>query len=134
MTIYQGNDSKKISGGIRRPSRKKRKYELGGYPTQTKIGSRDVRVKERVRGGGVVVRARVVAYANIYDPEARTYRKARILKVVENRANREYVRLGIVARGALVETELGLAQITSKPSRDGVVNAVLIKAGGQARQ
>ncbi|MCX8184608.1 MAG: 30S ribosomal protein S8e [Sulfolobales archaeon] len=131
MTIYQGNDSKKISGGVRRPSRKKRKYELGGYSTQTKIGSRDSRVVERVRGGNRIVRARVVTHANVYDPESKTYRKVKILRVVENKANREYVRLGIVTKGAIVETELGLAQITSRPSRDGVVNAVLVRTGEQ---
>lgn len=129
MAIYQGNDSRKISGGVRRPSRKKRKYELGGYPLLTKIGSKDVRVKERVLGGNVIVRAKVVSYANVYDPETKTYRKAKITKVVENRANREYVRLGIVTRGSVIETEAGLARVTSRPSRDGVVNAVLIKAG-----
>ncbi|MCC6046929.1 MAG: 30S ribosomal protein S8e [Desulfurococcaceae archaeon] len=130
MAIYQGNDSRKVSGGIRRPHRKKRKYELGGYPTLTRIGSRDVRVKERVRGGNTVVRLKEVAYANIYDPGSKTFRKVKILRVVENPANREYVRLGIVSRGSVIETELGLAKVTSRPSRDGVVNAVLTKSSG----
>lgn len=129
MAIYQGNDSRKISGGVRRPSRKKRKYELGGYPLLTKIGSKDVRVKERVLGGNVLVRAKLVSYANVYDPDTKTYRKVKITKVVENRANREYVRLGIITRGSIIETEAGLARVTSRPSRDGVVNAVLIKTG-----
>lgn len=120
-----------MTGGVRRPSRKKRKYELGGYPVLTKVGERDLRVKERVRGGDVVVRARVVAYANVYDPESGTSRKVRILRVLENRANREYVRLGIVTRGAVVETEIGPARVTSRPSRDGVVNAVLLKGERQ---
>ncbi|MEM2006421.1 MAG: 30S ribosomal protein S8e [Sulfolobales archaeon] len=127
MAIYQGNDSRKISGGVRRPSRKKRKYELGGYPLLTKTGSKDVRIKERVMGGRILVRAKLVSYANVYDPEAKTCRKVKITKVVENRANREYVRLGIITKGSVIETEAGLAQVTSRPSRDGVVNAVLIK-------
>lgn len=129
MVIYQGNDSRKISGGVRRPSRKKRKYELGGYPLLTKLGSKDVRVKERALGGNVLVKAKLVSHANVYDPETKTYRKVKITKVVENRANREYVRLGIITRGSIIETEAGLARVTSRPSRDGVVNAVLIKTG-----
>ncbi|MEM4491359.1 MAG: 30S ribosomal protein S8e, partial [Sulfolobales archaeon] len=120
-------DSRKISGGVRRPSRKKRKYELGGYPLLTKIGSKDVRIKERAMGGRILVRAKLVSYANVYDPEAKTCRKVKITKVVENRANREYVRLGIITKGSIIETEAGLAQVTSRPSRDGVVNAILIK-------
>ncbi len=129
MVIYQGNDSKKITGGVRRANRKKRKYELGGYPTLTKIGEKDLRIKERVRGGNIIVRAKAVAYANIYDPGSKTYRKVKISRIVENSANREYVRLGIITKGAIIETELGLARVTSRPSRDGVVNAVLIGSG-----
>lgn len=113
---------------MRRPSRKKRKYELGGYSLLAKVGGKDVRVKERVRGGSVVVRTREVSYANVYDPESGASRKVRIVRVLENRANREYVRLGIVTRGAVVETEIGPARVTSRPSRDGVVNAVLIRS------
>ncbi|MEM1623431.1 MAG: 30S ribosomal protein S8e [Sulfolobales archaeon] len=129
MAIYQGNDSRKISGGVRRPSRKKRKYELGGYPLLTKIGDRDVRIKERVMGGHILVRAKQVSYANVCDPEANTCRKVKIIRVVENKANREYVRLGIITKGSVIETEAGLAQVTSRPSRDGVVNAIPIKTG-----
>ncbi len=113
---------------MRRPSRKKRKYELGGYPVLTKAGDRDFRVKERAMGGSVVVRERLAAYANVYDPAFGTSRKVRIIRVLENRANREYVRLGIITKGALVETEIGPARVTSRPSRDGVVNAVLIRS------
>jgi small subunit ribosomal protein S8e len=87
-------------------------------------------VKERVRGGNTVVRLKEVAYANIYDPGSKTFRKVKILRVVENPANREYVRLGIISRGSVIETELGLAKVTSRPSRDGVVNAVLTKSSG----
>lgn len=120
---------KKITGGVRRANRKKRKYELGGYPTLTKIGEKDLRIKERVRGGNIIVRAKVAAYANVYDPGSKTYRKVKISRVVENNANREYVRLGIITKGAVIETELGLARVTSRPSRDGVVNAVLLSSG-----
>lgn len=127
MGIYQGNDPRKITGGIRRPNRKKRKYELGGYPLLTKVGDRDIRVRERVRGGSILVRAKAVAYANVYDPETKTYKKVKISRVVENEANREYVRLGIITKGAVVETEIGLARVTSRPSKDGVVNAVLVR-------
>jgi len=85
---------------------------------------------ERVRGGNTIVRLKEAAYANVYDPESKTFKKVKILRVVENPANREYVRLGIVSKGSVIETELGLAKVTSRPSRDGVVNSVLIKSSG----
>jgi small subunit ribosomal protein S8e len=31
-----------------------------------------------------------------------------------------------MTRGAVVQTEIGLAKITSRPGQDGVVNAVLV--------
>lgn len=53
--------------------------------------------------------------------------KTKIVRVSANKANREYERRGVITRGAVIETELGSAKVTSKPSDDGVVNAVLIK-------
>ena len=46
--------------------------------------------------------------------------------VVENPANRHYIRRNILTRGTIIKTEKGNARITSRPGQDGVVNAVLI--------
>jgi small subunit ribosomal protein S8e len=35
--------------------------------------------------------------------------------------------MNVMTRGAIIETEDGMAKVTSRPSRDGMVNAVLIK-------
>jgi small subunit ribosomal protein S8e len=40
--------------------------------------------------------------------------------------NPEYVRMNIVTRGAVVETELGKARVTNRVGQDGIVNGVLI--------
>jgi len=39
----------------------------------------------------------------------------------------DFVRRKIITKGAIIKTELGLAKVTSRPSQDGVVNAVLIE-------
>jgi small subunit ribosomal protein S8e len=39
----------------------------------------------------------------------------------------DFVRRKIITIGAIIKTELGLSKVTSRPSQDGVVNAVLIK-------
>ena len=57
-------------------------------------------------------------------------RRVRILDLVDNPANRFFKRRGIITKGAIVRTEIGLAKITSKPGRDGVLNAVLIEEFG----
>ena len=51
----------------------------------------------------------------------------KIISVVENPANRQYVRRNIVTKGAIVQTEIGKALVTSRPGQDGIVNAVLLK-------
>ncbi len=128
MGIYQGNDLRKISGGRKRPYRKKRKYELGRFPTNTKLSNRDRVVIERVRGGNIKVRVREASYVNLTNPETGETKKVKIIKIVETPDNREHARLGIITKGTIIETELGLARVTSRPGQDGVVNAVLIEA------
>jgi small subunit ribosomal protein S8e len=35
--------------------------------------------------------------------------------------------MGIITKGAIIETELGLAKVVSRPGQHGVVNAVKIE-------
>lgn len=128
MSYYQGNDLRKPTGGMKGRARGKRKYELGRPPTETKLSDRDIRAVIRVRGGGIKVRLKRAAYANVTDPKTGITRKVKILKVVSVPANRDYVRRSILVKGAIIETELGRAVITSRPGQHGVVNAVLISS------
>lgn len=126
MSYYQGDDFKKPSGGVKGRHRKKRKYELGRPPTETKLGGGDRVVTIRVRGGNVKVRAKSVMHANLTDPRTGETKRVRILRVLEVPASRDLSRRGIIVRGAIIETEAGKAKVTSRPGQDGVVNAVLI--------
>ncbi|RLG77690.1 MAG: 30S ribosomal protein S8e [Thermoprotei archaeon] len=127
MGIYQGKDMKKISGGRRRPHRKNRKYELGRFPTLTTVSEKERREVLRTRGGNIKVRLWRAKHANVIDPETNSAKKVAIIRIVETQANREYARRNIITKGAIIETELGLAKVTSRPGQDGVVNAVLIE-------
>lgn len=128
MSVYQGNDFKKTTGGRKRPHRDKRKYELGGYPTETKLSSRDIREIERIFGGDLKIRLKYAMYANVFDPETKKCKKARILSIIDVPANRNYARRGVIVRGAIVQTEIGKAIVTSRPGQHGVINAVLLKS------
>ena len=64
--------------------------------------------------------------ANLYDSKSNKYSKAKILSVVDNSANRHFVRRNIITKSCVIETDKGQAKVTSKPGRDGTVNAVLI--------
>lgn len=127
MGVFQGGDLRKVSGGRKHRSRKPRKYEIGSYPTETKLSSTDVRTAERVFGGSTKIRLRYAAYANILNPKTKQFTRARITGVIETPANREYVRRGIIVKGTLIQTEIGRAKVVSRPSQDGIVNAILIE-------
>ena len=65
-------------------------------------------------------------YACVTDPKSGKTEKTEILRVVKNKANVDYDRRGVITKGAEIETNLGLARVTSRPGGDGVINAVLI--------
>ena len=127
MGVYQGNDLRKITGGLKRRHRKPRKYEIGGYPIETKLGSSDVRIVERAYGGNIKVRLKYATFANVFNPNTKQWSKVRILEVIETPSNREYARRGIIVKGAIINTEIGKAKVISRPSQDGVINAILIE-------
>ena len=126
MAIWQGRSLKKPSGGRIVLARKKRKRELGREPANTKVAEEKERRKIiRTYGGNRKVRLVEALYANVFD--GGKGKKVKILNVVENPANRQYARRNIITKGAIIETELGKAIVTSRPGQDGVVNAVLLK-------
>ncbi|WP_297065313.1 30S ribosomal protein S8e [Thermococcus sp.] len=126
MAIWQGRSLKKPSGGRIVLARKKRKRELGREPANTKVAEeRERRKIIRTYGGNRKVRLVEALYANVFD--GGKGKKVKILNVVENPANRQYARRNIITKGAIIETELGKAIVTSRPGQDGVVNAVLLK-------
>ncbi len=117
------------SGGKKRAMRDKRLAQFGGFFTRPlferegKIASPKVR---RTKGGRAKVAAGRVIYANIA-LDAGKVQKVKVLNVTENPANRHYARENLLTRGAVLDTELGKARVTSRPGQDGSVNAVLLK-------
>ena len=132
MGIYHKPVKRKPTGGRKKPFAQKKKRHIGRFPTETRVvgeEGEEVRKKIRVKGGGVKVRLYRAKYANVLDPETGAFQKAKILSVIENRANREYKRRQIITKGAIILTEIGEARVTSRPGQDGVINAILIKKG-----
>ncbi|MEM3466440.1 MAG: 30S ribosomal protein S8e [Thermoproteota archaeon] len=128
MSVYHGDIFKrKKTGGKSHPSRGKRKYEVGRPPTLTRLGENNIVEKVRVRGGGLKLRVIQAAYANVAVEKDKVV-KAKVLDVVDNPANREFGRMKIITKGAIIKTEVGNAIVTSKPGSNGVVNAKLVSA------
>jgi len=126
MPIWKAaRQGKKPSGGRFWPDKKKRAYEIGTDPTNTKISGKTTQRQKKLRGGGHITQLLTADRANLMISKGK-FKISKIKTVKENPANRHFVRMNVMTKGAIVETEDGLARVTSRPSRDGIVNAVLV--------
>ncbi|SEO28386.1 SSU ribosomal protein S8E [Halogranum amylolyticum] len=119
----QGRSKRKRTGGRLKHFRKKKRYQLGREPTETTVGEPRFRVIDS-RGNETKVRALSTNVAQVADGGETT--SATIENVVDNPANINYVRRNIITKGAIIETDLGTARVTSRPGQNGQVNAVLV--------
>ncbi len=125
MAISQKRSKRKSTGGRYKSLLAKKQYELGGDPTLPKIDP--IRRKSlRVMGANQKVKLLAADKANVYNPKEKKYKLVAIKTVEENKANRNYIRRNILTKGAVIETEIGKAKITSRPGQEGTLNAVLI--------
>lgn len=126
MSESHGKSKRTKTGAKRRSRRDKIKAELGRETPNVTIGETR-RVIVKTRGKTRKATLRKTDMINVLDPKTKKITRAKIVTVVENNANRHYVRMNILSKGAIVKTELGDAKITSRPAQDGVVNGVLVQ-------
>ena len=117
---------RKFTGGRTIPNRIRRKSEIDRYPNEAIAGPVQ-NITRRVRGNNIKTAFKSSEYVNINDQDNKRTVKAKITRVTKNPANKDYERRGVITKGAILETELGLARVLSRPGQDGVINAVLIK-------
>jgi len=126
LSVWHGDlHKKKPSGGKKRQFRMKRRFEKGAFPTETLMEETKKKFSRR-RGGNIKIRLLSVSHANISDPSTGKTEKVEITRVIKNPANVDYDRRGVITRGTIIETSLGVAQVTSRPGQDGIVNAILV--------
>ena len=125
MGLWQGKSNRKRSGGKLRHPRKKRKFEIGAEAQVTTIG-KERKKFAKTRGGNQKVRVLSADEANVVMPKKNQIKKTKILSVLENPCNPHYVQRNIMTKGAIIQTELGRARVTSRPGQHGIINAVLI--------
>jgi len=110
------------TGGRSRPHRGRRAYERDGYAIEPLVGPGSKRAIRR-RGGHVTSGTITAEFANFSDGTGKV-KRSKIVRVKTSPANRDYQRRGVITLGAVLETEAGEAVVTSRPTADGVVNAV----------
>jgi len=125
MALWQGSSRRSKTGRRIRYSRGKRKFEIGRETLLTTIG--DTRLKKiRTQGDNRKTRAKTLNLAYIIDQKNNKTSKSEIKSVIGNPANVNYIRRNIINKGAIIETNLGKARVTSRPGQTGMINAVLI--------
>lgn len=126
MDQYHKPHDKKVSsgtGGRRRKFRDKKIAHVGGVFSATKVSETESKVTVRKRGGSIRPKIKKAAFINVITKSGS--KKVKIKKLLDSH-NSEYIRMNIITRGAVVETELGKVRVTNRVGQDGVVNGVLV--------
>lgn len=136
LDVYKGNLYKstfctlimdlgrKVTGGKYHARRKKRLFERQGQERHVVLGETK-RKQLHVKGGArktVLLKANV---ANVLVGDK--VKQAEIKNVEETPQNKFFARQNRLVKSAIIETSLGKARITNRPSQEGHVNAVLLE-------
>jgi len=117
---------RKITGGKYRKKSKKKKHSLPGIENKVKL--RDTKRKKiRLRGGKKKSIILSTNEALVSNPKTHKTSKVKIKTVVQTPSNNFLARQNILVKSAIIDTDLGKAKITNRPSRDGNVQAVLLE-------
>jgi small subunit ribosomal protein S8e len=125
MALWQGKAKRSRTGRRTRYARSKRKFEIGRESLLTTIGANSLKVI-RTKGNNRKTRVKTSNIAYVLDPKTKKTTKTEISTVKENSANIHYVRRNIMNKGAIIETKIGKAKVTSRPGQSGTINAVLL--------
>jgi len=117
---------RKISGGKYHKLRKKKKSTSPGLENKVKL---NVAKSKKVRGLGGNEKSIILStnQVSVTDPKTHKAKKVGIKNVLETPSNNFLARQNILIKSAIIDTDLGKAKITNRPSQDGNVQAVLVE-------
>lgn len=121
----QARSKRKFTGKKYKSFSKKRKRELERPSIETVIG-KEKKKKQRIMGGNHKLKLFSTSFINVTDLKSNKTSKVKILRFDSNESSKVLNRRHIITKGAIVETELGKAKVTSRPGQHGVMNGVLI--------
>lgn len=117
------NSGRKASGGLYHSNRKTKLYERAGQPRLVTLGD-NKRKNKRVQGGRLKTILLKCKEVNVVVNGK--VKKAEIKNVEETPQNRFFARNNRLLKGAIIDTSLGKARISNRPTQEGCVNAVLL--------
>lgn len=116
---------KKITGGKYKKFKKKKLYESKRAQRFVLLGQ-EKKTGIKIRDGKLKVTFLKANKANVMDPKTHTAKVVEIKNVLEVPSNKFLARKNVIVKGAIIETELGKARVTNRPSQEGQINAILI--------
>jgi small subunit ribosomal protein S8e len=115
---------RKISGGRYKKPKKKKLTGRQGQSRIVKIGEKKTKL---LKGRGKTTKL-VSFLGNVANIIIKNKgKKTKIKNVLETPSNVFLARQNILVKGAIIETELGKAKITNRPSQEGNIQAKLIE-------
>ena len=131
MVEWIKKSKRKATGGIDNSVNFKTKAlsDRGGLFVKTVVDSDEKKFKERTRGGNDKLKISKASTVLVSD-NGKSF-KSKVLNVVENNANKQFVRQRVITKGSIIVVEKDgkehKAKVTSRPGQIGQVTAVLVK-------
>ena len=126
MGIWHLKSRRKSTGGLLKKHRSPKKSQMGSLPTKTTIAPVKLK-KKKTRGGNMKIKIFSSDQINVLNKKTKEFKKAKIISVLKNPANHNFVRRSIMTKGAIIKTDKGDVKVTSRPGQDSVLNGVLIE-------
>ena len=120
---FHGKSGRRLKGNgkIRLKNRDKKRHEMGGYFTSTKLADANAVKRVRARGGNNKDKLQYAGFANLLVNGK--YKKTKIKSILESKDNRNFARLNIITKGTIIDTDDGKAIVINRPGREGNINA-----------
>lgn len=123
MVVVHSRSKRKPTGGRYTNTNTKRTHQRGRAPSLTKLDEEKRTRTNRTKGGSEKTRLLQGDVVNLTDAQTKKTIVTTIEGVVENPANRHFVRRNIITKGTIIETKNGRARVTNRPGQEGVINA-----------
>lgn len=119
------NKGRKVSGAKYHRNRKSRLYEKRGQERHVTLGETKRKIV-RIKGGTKVHILLNTNEVNVV--VGKEVKRTTITNVTETPQNKFLARQNRLMKGAIIETPLGKAKISNRPTREGVINATLMSS------
>lgn len=124
MATSQRRAYAKETGKRYRKDRDKRKSELARPASLTHIGEK---ISKTVGTCGGNKKLRAIQANEVTIVEGKKKIKAKISSVASNAANRHFVRMAVITKGAVLETDKGKVKVTNRPGQVGYIQGIFVK-------